>query len=151
MREDRVQVERGRLLAWREFQKCLDLLGHKPLHFVDNVGMGDQPIPVCVRVMVRALEWISAQIKDLRRSKFYKRLEPAHQLLGPLLQKHDFPVAHPDAQNVAIVADVEEELSGTLFRLAGEIGQQVVTIDMHLIGPVARLITLKKLRRDYPP
>src|SRR5262245_11232711 len=146
MPEDFVQVERGRLLTWREFHKGLDLLGHKPLHFVDDVGMGDQPIPVCVRVMVRALERIPPQVEDLRRSKFYKRLEPALQLLGSLLQKHDLPVAHPDAQDVAIIADVEEEISGAAFCLAGEIGQQVETVDMHLVGPVSHLMTLEELR-----
>ena len=51
-------------------------------------------------------------------------------------------------QDVAIVADVEEELSGTLFRLAGEIGQQIVAVDMHLVGLVSDLVAFEELRRD---
>src|SRR5262245_39848926 len=145
MPEDFVQVERGRLLTWREFHEGLDLLGHKPLHFVDDVGMGDQPIPICVRVMVRALERIPPEIEDLRRSKFYERLEPALQLRGSLLQKHDLPLAHRRTHDVDTVADVEEEISGTLLCRAGEIGQQVVTVDMHLVGPVPYLMTLEEL------
>ena len=47
---------------------------------------------VCVRVMVRALVTdLARRLKIFGAQKFHERLEPAHQLLGPLLQGTHLP------------------------------------------------------------
>src|SRR5437762_5454867 len=89
--EHLVEVERGRFLTRREPHESLDLLRDEALHTVEQIGVGDHPVPVGVRVFVRPLERVAAQVEHLRRSEFYERLEPAHQLLGPLLHEHHFP------------------------------------------------------------
>jgi hypothetical protein len=59
-----------------------------------------------------------------------------------LLAEDDFPVVETNTQQVAIIGEVEELLACTLFFLAGEVRQEVVTIKMYLeilaIGLVAR-------------
>ena len=145
MLEHCVQVERSGLLTRRELFKSLYLLGDERLHPVDDIGVGNQPIPIGVRVFIRPLERIAAKVEHLRRSELHERLEPAHELLGPLLHEHDLPVAHADRQDVAVIADVKEELPRTFFRLAGQVGDQVVAVDMDLVGLFADLVPLRSL------
>ena len=78
----------------------------------------------------------------------HERLEPARQCLGPLLHQHDLPVAHADGQDVAVVADIEEELPGAFLRLAAQVGQHVEAVEMNLEGLVADLVALQQLGRD---
>src|SRR5690348_13536250 len=59
--EHLVEVECGRLLTRREPHESLDLLCNEPLHSVQQVGVGDHPVPVGVRVFVRPLERVAAQ------------------------------------------------------------------------------------------
>jgi hypothetical protein len=60
--------------------------------------------------------------------------------VAALLHEHDFPVVEANAQHVAVVAEVEEELSGALFHLAGEVRQQVEPVDVVLELPSDRLV-----------
>ena len=76
-----IQIERGRLLPRRELHEVLDLAGHHGLHHVDDVRMGEHPVPIGVRVLVGPLERISPQVEQLRRPQLDERLEPALQRL----------------------------------------------------------------------
>src|SRR5579872_1386327 len=120
--EHRVQVERSWPLTRWEFLEILDLPRHDCLHSINDVDMGEHPVPVSVRVFIRPLEWVAPQVEDFRRPQLHKWFEPAHQLLSSLLHQHNLPVPHSDRQYVAVVTDVEKEFSGTLLRLTGEIG-----------------------------
>src|SRR5512137_2163833 len=87
-REDRVQVEGGGVLPRRELLEGLDLTRDESLHQVDEVGVGDAPVPVGVGVLVGPLEGVAPQVEDLRDAQLDEGLEPALQGLGPLLQQH---------------------------------------------------------------
>ena len=67
---------------------------------------------------------------------------------GALLHQDDLPVLHPDGQNVAVVADVEEELPRALLHLPGQVGQHVDAVDVDLVGLVADLVAFEELGRD---
>src|SRR5262245_26114863 len=54
--EDSIQVERSRFLPRRKFGEVGDLVRDKPLHLIQQIGMGDDPVPISVRVFVRSLE-----------------------------------------------------------------------------------------------
>jgi len=147
--EHLVEIERGRPLTWRELDVVLDLLGHERLHLVKEVGMRDHPIPVSVRVFIRPLKRVAAQVEYLWGPELDERLEPAHQLLRPLLHQHQFPIANSDREDIAVVADIENKLPRALLRLAGQIGQQIVPVDMYLEGLVAYRMPVEKLFRDF--
>ena len=65
-----VEIERRRLLTRRKLLKCLDLVGDNRLHPIQKIGVGDHPIPIGIRILIRAFERIAAQIEHLRRSSF---------------------------------------------------------------------------------
>lgn len=62
-RQDLVDAEARRLLAWREVPECPDELGHKGLRRDKQEYSVDFPVPVGVRRDVRALVWVKTQIK----------------------------------------------------------------------------------------
>src|SRR5438270_8682516 len=129
-----IQVEGGRLLTRWKFSECPDLLGNEILHTVEEIGVGDHPVPIGIRVFVRTLEGIAAQIEHFRRPQLHERLEPTRELSGSLFHEHHFPVAHANCQDVAVVADIEEKLPGAFLRFAGQVGKQVVAINMDLVA-----------------
>ncbi len=134
---------------WRgELLEVLDLARNRRLHAVDDVDVRKHPIPVGVRVLVGAFERIASEVEDLRRPELHERFEPAHQLVGALLHQHDLPVLHPDAEDVAVVAHIEEDVPWALLRFAGEIRQHVHPVDVDLKGLVAHLVAVEKLGRD---
>ena len=112
-----VQIECCGFLPRRESHEVLDLLGNQSLHFVEKIGVRYDPVPICIGVLVGAFEWVAPQVEHLWSPQFHEWLEPARQLFGPLFHEHDFPVAHPDRQDVAVVADVEEEVARAILLL----------------------------------
>ena len=142
-----IEVERSRLLPWWELHEGLDLLSHQTLHFVQKVGVGKHPIPVCVRILIGPLEWVTTQVKHLRRPELHERLKPAHELVSSLLRQHHLPIAHAESKDVAVVTNVEKELPGTLVILGSQIWQQIVSIDVHFEGFVTGFVT----REPIPP
>ena len=135
-----VQIERGRLLARWELYEGIDLSSHNILHHVHDVGMRNNPVPVCIRALVGPLEWVTPEMEHLRGPQLHERLKPAYQPLRPLFHEHDFPVAHPDRQDIAVVTDIEEELPGAFLHLAAQVRQQIIAIDMNFEGLVAGLV-----------
>ena len=70
------------------------------------------------------------------------------QSLRPLLHEHRFPVLVPDRQDVAVIADVEEELARAFLDFTGQIGEHVVAVKVHLEGLVAGLMALEQFLLD---
>ena len=66
----------------------------------------------------------------------------------PLLHEHDLPVVEAQAEHVAVVAEVEEEVARALLGLAGQVGQQVEAVDVVLVGAADGLIALLQLVDD---
>src|SRR5690242_14931023 len=87
-------------------------------------------------------------MEHLRCPERNERLEPARQSLRALLHQDDFPVPHPEGEDVAVVANVEEELSGALVGLAAQVRQHIEAVEMDLEGLVSRLVAVPKLGCD---
>ncbi len=130
---DLVDGETGRLLPRRELLKrCQELT---------DIGLGrhqkecpiQPPVPVRVRRDGRPLIRIRAQIEEPRNPCLYIRLTPdQHGARRPLLGEDNFPVVVAQRRQITVVRKIEEFLTGALFRLAGQIGQKVVSVQMHL-------------------
>jgi hypothetical protein len=130
LRQHRVQVERSRFLARRELDEVLDLRRHRRLHQVNLGDVIDQPI----KVELRALEWIAAQIEDQRQPQFHQRLCPLHQPLRALNRQVELIVADPDRHELPVVAEVHDLVSRALLHRPGQIRNKVVAVEMDLEG-----------------
>ncbi len=62
--------------------------------------------------------------------------------------KHDLPVVVAHAEDVAVVADIHEQLARALLFLARQVGQQVEAIDVVLVGAADGLVALLALLDD---
>jgi len=62
--QERVEVERGRLLTRWKGDIRFDLLGDDGLHRIDDVDVRYHPVPVGVRTLVSPLERVAAQMKS---------------------------------------------------------------------------------------
>src|SRR5208283_1514318 len=82
--EHTVQVERRRLLPGWELLERLDLLLHIRLCRHQQESVVEYPVPVGVRVLVRAFEGIAAKIEYLGNTKRHERLRPQCHGFGPL-------------------------------------------------------------------
>src|SRR5215813_5676282 len=146
-RAGRVVADRTRASIRRRWTSSRSY-GYDSLHPVDHIGVGYHPVPVGVGILVRPLEWTASEIEDLRSAQLHERFEPAHQLFRALFHEHHLPVAHAQRQDLAVVADIEEELSGALPGLANKVREQVVAIDVDLVGLIAGRVALQQLRAD---
>ena len=81
-----------------------------------------------IGVFVGALERVAPQIEHFGYSQFNEWFEPAQQLFGARFRKDNLPVAHPNCQDVTVIADVEKGFPRTLIRLAAEIGNQIESV-----------------------
>src|SRR5205085_12644172 len=78
-----------------------------------------------------------------------ERLEPQLQrALAALLHEHDLPVLRPDAQYVTVVGEVDHAAARALLDFAGEVGEQVVSVDVDPVGRVTGLVALFELLDD---
>src|SRR6185503_10528204 len=95
------------------------------------------PIVIGVRGDVRPLIGISTEIEDLWKAQIGKGIGPEQQLsAGPLLHEHELPVVIPQSDQLLIVVDIEERLSGTLCSLPGQVRDEIVSIEVNLVGHV---------------
>jgi hypothetical protein len=65
--------------------------------------------------------------------------------LAALLHEHDLPVVVAHRQDVAVVADVEEDVARALRFLAGDVAEQAEAVDVVLVGPPDRLVAVLSL------
>ena len=106
----------------------------------------DVPVVVAVRRDVGELVGVGAQVVQLGHAQPRERLGPHLQRArAALLQEHDLEVVITDRQDVAVVADVEEDLARPFLRLAGQVGQEAVAVDVVLVGAADRLVALLQL------
>ena len=59
-----------------------------------------------------------------------------------------FQFSNADAQDVAVVGEVDHPAPWALLDLAGQVRQQVVAVDMDLVGHVPDLVALLELLDD---
>src|SRR6516225_8239048 len=71
-----VQVERRRLLAWRELGETVDLLGYNSLAEVQHRCLIDDPVPIGIGIEISPLEGIATQAEDVRHAQLHERLRP---------------------------------------------------------------------------
>ena len=135
-------------MARWELYEGIDLSSHNILHHIHDVGMGDHPVVIGIRALVGPFERVAPQMEHLRDAQLYERLHPALQALRPLFHEHDFPVAHPDRHDIAVVTDIEEELPGAFLHLAAQVRQHVVAVDVNFEGLVAGLVACEKFLLD---
>src|SRR6185312_3363029 len=57
-------------------------------------------------------------------------------------------VADPHRDDLAVIAEVHEGLPRALLRLAGQVRNQVVAVEMDLVGGVADLVAIEALLSD---
>jgi hypothetical protein len=84
---------------------------------------------------VGELERVHAQIGDQRGAQLDERLEPGVQPVGVLPQEGGLPVAVAQCGDAAVVRPVDELLARPRS-LAFESGQQVVAVEMNLVGRI---------------
>ena len=110
--------------------------------------MAEQPVVVGVGGDIGALERIRPQVEDLWHPQLGERFRPHTQrALGALLEEQDLPVAESQRHQIAVVGDVEEMLSRALVRLAGQVRQLVVPIEMHLVVRAVQSLACLATRR----
>src|SRR4030095_11810901 len=66
----------------------------------------------------------------------------------PLLHENHFPVVEAQTKHVAIVTEVEEEVTRALLGLAGQVGQEIESVDVVLVGPADRPVASLQLVDD---
>jgi hypothetical protein len=74
----------------------------------ENEHVLDAPALVIHAFMVRGLERIAAQVEQLRQPQRDERLLPDVEAVPPLLGEHDLPLVVAEADERAVVIEVEE-------------------------------------------
>ena len=124
------------------------LEGHQEL--ADVILSGDEqedvihdPVVIGVRGDVRALVRVRPEIEQFRNPQGDERFRPeAEGARGLLLLEHDLPVVIAQGDQLLVVVDVEERFSRSPRNLSGQVGDQVVAVQMNLVGHVADLVAL---------
>ena len=79
--------------------------------------------------------------KNLGHAQRRERLGPhLHGAGRPLLHEHDLPVFVAQADEIAVVVEVEKLLTRAPRLLTGQIRQLVVAVEVDLEGPAGRLV-----------
>ena len=108
--------------------------------------MIEKPVVVGVRGDVRPLVRVGAEVEYLGNPQVGERFRPDAQRAGsPLLQEHELPVVVAQCGQLLVVVDVEERLARAFRDLPGQVGDQVVAVEMDLVGHVAHLVALEQL------
>ena len=98
-----VQVERTRLLSWREFGGRLQLLCCQCLHWIDDEDVLGEPVPIRVGVLIGSLEGIPAQVEDLRQAHWHERFRPQLRACRSLLIEDSLPVSEANVDDQAVI------------------------------------------------
>ena len=141
--------EGSRLLSGRKllegFQERADHIAHR----VENPRVVDVPVPIGVGRDPGEFVGIRAQIVDVRHAQAPELTLP--DLHGARLVLHhevELPVVVAKPHQVAFVGEVEELLARPLLFLTGQVRQEVVAIQMVLVGLAVRLIAREQLLLD---
>jgi hypothetical protein len=65
-----------------------------------------------------------------------------------LLGEYEFPIVVAQTSQIAIVGEIEKLLTRALLLRAGQVRQQVVAVEMHLVGHAAGLVAGEQLLLD---
>ena len=107
------------------------------------------PVPVGIGSDVRPFERIGAEVEQLGNAQRDEGIGPDRQCASDaLLHEHYLPVVIPQADQVAIVGEVEESRPRSLLLLPRQIGQEVVAVDVHLEGLIAVPVALLEFLND---
>ena len=66
----------------------------------------------------------------------------------PLLHKHDLPVVVSQTRQLLVVVDVEKRFPRALRSLPGQVGHEIVAVEMNLVGHVADLVAVEQFVLD---
>ena len=137
---DLVEIETLRLLSRRIILERADEFRGESLESVCQISLVKRPREVGVRRDLRALIGIHAQIKEQRQAPTRKRLAPDIESAGGLLfEENQLPVSNTHCDELAIVVEVDEAFTLGMLLLPGQVGELIVTIEVHLVGSIANL------------
>ena len=126
-----VEAEAAGLLARREFLERGEKLTHVLLRRHEHEGVVHAPPSVVDAFVVGALERIGAQVEELRKTQGHERVLPDIQAVRALFREDDLPLVVAQADQRAVVVEVEELLARAR-RLAGERIGDVVAVEWTL-------------------
>ena len=107
--------------------------------------MIEQPVVVGVRGDVRPFVRIGTEVEDLGDPQVGEWVRPdEHRSLGALLHERQLPVVVAQPGQLLVVVDVKERFPRALRDLPGQVGDEVVTVEVNLVGPVADLVALEQ-------
>ena len=139
-----VEREAADLLARREFLERRQELPDVLLRRHEQEDVLDPPLLVAHAIVVGRLERIGAQVEDLRQAQRHERFLPDIEAVRALLGEDDLPLVVAQADQRAVVVEVEE-LVARAGRFAGQRIGDVVAVEMDLEGLVADLHALEQL------
>src|SRR5262245_8345069 len=146
--DDVIEIESGRPLPGRIVLERCQELPRQRLRRHEQEGMPDGPFIVSVGRDIRPLVGVHPQIEHLGKPQAGKGLGPNPQrTFGALLAEDHFPVLVPQRDELAVVIEIEERLARRLGFLAFEIGEDVETVEMVLVGHIAELPALQQAIR----
>src|SRR4029079_527888 len=105
------QVEGACRLARRIILHGSEELSRQLLDGDENEHTLQEPIVVGVRVVLRFLERIAAQIEQQRHPQLNEWLAPHAELLATVFEEDNLPVLIPGGDDLAVVIDVPELLA----------------------------------------
>src|SRR6185369_3759810 len=133
---------------WRKLPEGLKELADIGLGREQKEDMLDPPMGIVDGLMVRALEGIAQQIEELGESQGHEGILPDIEAMGPLFGENELPAPVAQGDELPVVAEVEEFLAGRFRRLPGEVGEEVVSVEVDLEGLVADLVAGEQLLLD---
>ena len=140
-----VDAEARRLLARRILSEGPDELGHQSLRRHDDERAVERPLVVAVRRNISPLVGVHAQVEHFGRAHADERLAPdLSRAFDTHLAEYDFPVSGTEANELAVVVEVEELLARRFILLAGQVGKLVVAVEMHVVGAPSGLPSSKQ-------
>ena len=141
--------EGSRLLSGRilleGFQERADHIGHR----VENPSVVDVPVPIGIGRDPGEFVGIGTQIVDVRHAQAPELTLP--DLHGARLVLHHevkLPVVVAKPHQVAFVGEVEELLARSFLFLTGQVRQEVVAVQVVLVGLAVRLIAREQFLLD---
>ncbi len=149
LRQDLVDSEARRLLSRGKLLERRQKLPHHLLRRHEQVDVIDHPVEVCVGCDIGTLEGVCAQVKQLWNPQPCEGLHPnLNGAWRPLLHEHHLPVIVPERGQIAVVGEVKEFLARAIFLCAGQVGKQVIAVQVHLEGLVTRFVALEEFFLD---
>ena len=92
-----------------------------------------------------ALERIHTKICNHRCTQYCIRIFPYSNSMGILAEEGDLPVVVPQGCDATVVGPIEKLFARPLVGLPLECWQQVVAIEMDLVGPITDFLALQQI------